>query len=861
MVFAKLIIKISLLNDTGTKLYHLALKTIGFSILFLFFLKTASAQLSINTNRTVTDLVQNVLASKGVVIPPTSIQSSANLNAIAFFDGRNSNLGLDSGILLSTGRAVNARGPNLLGNTGTSNNQAGDADISLINSNEPNFDAAWISFEVIPESDTISFRFVFASEEYPEFVNQTYNDVFGLFIEGQGYTGKTNLALIPGTSTPVSIQNVNHLTNSQFYRDNINGTTISFDGFTTVIEAKAKVIPCTSYDLKFVIADIKDLIYDSGIFIEAQSLKSLNENGITVQFKKDVFSECDSNDVSFIRNSNNTTNPITVTYEISGTATLGVDYFMPQTAQVTIPAGSKGTSVRISPVTDGVAEPSETIRIKVTSPVICDTIFKLGTLVDYKKFDSVEFKYVCADSAVVVSIRDYDLLDSIRWTNDDKVQIAVGPVAILPRSDTGYFYIRAIEKCTGRVIIDSLKIAFHDVTIITDTTICFGDTLKLKAISNLPNAKYEWTGTTGGTFTPTSLSASPSIIPENSGYLYVKIINDGVCGSSLIKINVIKLSVDADSINVCGAGNSYQLKASGGLKYKWTPNIFLDNDTIPNPIVTPDSNMMYNVEIVNGTCSTSIPVKIIVDTAIVVKAINDIYVCTRQLAELSAEGSPTETYVWTPVKGLDNPNSKTPKANPVSTTTYYVVGYNGACSNVDSVTVHVINPVESKLNYAFDSCSKTFMGNQPDATDTTEVMWDMGNGDYIYGPSIYYQYKKPGAYVVRSMVNQKAPCADSEIVNIFMPAVDVAKRRIPQAFSPNGDGNNDEFKIFFGNLPCAVETFQIYNRWGQLMYDHKNREELSWDGKFNGEVCSPGIYVYIIKGEGFEDTGWFALLK
>lgn len=830
-------------------------------IILLFFCNASRAQLVINSNRSVQDLVQNVLASKGVAIINSSIQSSSNKDAIAFFDGRRSNLGLDSGIFLSTGRAVNAIGPNLLGNTGTSNNQPGDADITTINPNDPNFDAAWIRFEFTPESDSISFRFVFASEEYPEFVNQTYNDVFGLFIRGQGFTGTENLALIPGTTTPVSIQNVNHLTNSNFYRDNLKGTSVSFDGFTTVIEAKAKVVPCTPYQLKFVIADIKDLIYDSGIFIEAQSLKSLNDNGITVNFKKQVFTECDSIDLEFIRNSNNLSNPINVDFDFLGTATPNVDYMPTRLNQVTIPAGQRSTTVKIRPVTDGVAEPSETIIVKVKSPVICDTIVKIATMFDYRRIDSLEFKYVCSDSAVVVSIRDNDKLDSIAWINDSGVRVAVGPIVNIHRRDTGFVYIRAIERCSGRVITDSIQIKFYDITIEADTIVCLGDTVFLKAVSNFPGAKFEWTNSTGGGFFPSALSAQPYLIPENDGYVYVSLANDGICGTQLQKINVVKLSVEADSVSICGVGNSIKLKASGGASYSWSPNLYIDDNTIAEPTVNPDTNMVYQVTIVNGSCTETIDVVVKIDTPIQVKAIDDIYVCTRQFADLSADGSPSDTYVWTPTRGLDNPNSKTPKANPISTTTYYVVGYNGACSSVDSVTVHVIDPVESNLSYAFDSCAKTFVGIQRDANDSTETTWDMGNGDIIVSNSISYTYKEPGNYVIRSIVNQKAPCVDSEIVSVYMPAVDATKRRIPQAFSPNGDGENDEFKIYFGNLPCAVESFKIYNRWGQLMYDHEAGDELSWDGKYKGEACSPGTYVYFLKGEGFEDSGWFVLLK
>ena len=116
----------------------------------------------------------------------------------------------------------------------------------------------------------------FASEEYPEYVNQ-FNDVFAFFISGPGITGpyssptgfpggSANIALLPGTTTPVTINNVNNgdndcfsggpsgpCVNCAFYVDNCNGTTVEFDGFTTKLEAKIPVNPCQTYHLKLAI--------------------------------------------------------------------------------------------------------------------------------------------------------------------------------------------------------------------------------------------------------------------------------------------------------------------------------------------------------------------------------------------------------------------------------------------------------------------------------------------------------------------------------------------------------------------------------------------------------------------------------
>ncbi len=825
----------------------------------LCHVNSSKAQLFVTTNRTVTDLVSNVLASKGVAI--SSITSSANLNAIGFFDGRKSNIGLDSGIVLSTGLVRNAAGVNAIGNTGTSNNQPGDLSITSIYPSEPNFDASWIKFRVTPESDTIRFRFVFASEEYPEFVSQAYNDVFGLFISGNEYTSETNLAIIPNTTTPISIQSVNAITNSSYYRDNTNGLSCTFDGFTTVIEIKAKVTACKFYDLKFVIADIKDFIYDSGIFIEAQSLQSINKNAVSLTTIKDFFTECDSNSFVLSRNSDDLSTPITVQYKISGTAKAGIDYTIDNISTAIIPVGVKRIGVVVKPFTDGVAEPSESITMKILSPVICDTVSKTLTLLDYKNIDSLEFNYVCNDSTIRVTIRDFELLDSIKWTNDKNKIVSLVPTLVYNKKDTGYHYVRGIEHCTGRVIIDSVKILNFPISITGDTLICYGDTLKLLANSALTGAKYEWSTTTGGGFSPTPLSSGPTIIPEKSGNITVEITNDGICSKQTYHLEVIKLSVEADTISICGAGNSTIIHASGGTQYKWTPATFLDNDSIATPTCTPTATITYSLKVSKGECSETFDVTITVDTPITVKANNDIYICNREFATLHAEGSPTESYMWIPSSGLDSPTSSHPKANPISTTTYYVIGSNGSCQSVDSVTIFVVNPIESNLEYSFDSCSRIFTGTQINATDSNDVIWDLGNGETRVGKNIQYQYTDGGNYTIQSFVNPLAPCVDSDVVSIYLPIVDAAKRRIPDAFSPNGDGLNDEFKIYFGNLQCAVESFKIFNRWGQQVFEHYAGDELSWDGKLNGQLCETGIYVYYLKGDGFEDTGWLALIR
>ena len=162
----------------------------------------------------------------------------------------------------------------------------------------PVFWNSMLPFKVIP----FHFEFVFGSEEYLEWVNSGFNDVFGFFISGPGITGPfsspigfpngaVNIALVPGTVTPITINNINNVTNPGFYIDNGTGncfappfdpqctdtTVTQYDGFTVVMTASiGGLIPCSTYHLKLAVADAGDDQLDSGIFLKAGSITASN---------------------------------------------------------------------------------------------------------------------------------------------------------------------------------------------------------------------------------------------------------------------------------------------------------------------------------------------------------------------------------------------------------------------------------------------------------------------------------------------------------------------------------------------------------------------------------------------------------
>ena len=234
-------------------------------------------------NLTDTTLNPAMLAAQliGTGVTISNVTYTGSPVAAGTFHTGSSIVGFTDGIILSTGSVRSVNGPNCSSGITTASGYPGDTDLSTL-IGQPTFDAAILEFDFVPTNPTIRFQYVFASDEYEEFVFQ-YNDVFAFFVNGQ------NVALIPQTSTPVSINNVNDGStsvfgvppvNPQFYINNdiqIFATPpidTEMDGLTVVLAATAKVNSGVSNHIKLAIADALDDLYDSNVFVKAGSLSS-----------------------------------------------------------------------------------------------------------------------------------------------------------------------------------------------------------------------------------------------------------------------------------------------------------------------------------------------------------------------------------------------------------------------------------------------------------------------------------------------------------------------------------------------------------------------------------------------------------
>jgi gliding motility-associated-like protein len=273
------------------------------SFLLLLHTYSLSAQIIVDNNAPYDDptwLVDNVLLGGGITASNYSYQGDSS--QIGWFDAVNTNLGLDSGIVLCTGDIYSLDPIN--GSTFPfMTNIVTDPDLLAVANSVPGMigqtftvssinDVAILEFDFIPTSDSLIFKYVFGSQEYFGFENTSYNDVFGFFLSGPGITGpwtapaihpngSINLAIVPNTlpPLPISISSINSVTpiNQQYFVPNQGtglDTIADADGFTTLLTARALVQCGETYHIRLAIADGSDGGLNSYVWLDAGSFFS-----------------------------------------------------------------------------------------------------------------------------------------------------------------------------------------------------------------------------------------------------------------------------------------------------------------------------------------------------------------------------------------------------------------------------------------------------------------------------------------------------------------------------------------------------------------------------------------------------------
>ncbi len=226
---------------------------------------------------TASDLVNTIVGSG---VTTSNIVYTGSPNGAGTFSGF-STIGIDNGIILSSGNAADAVGPNDSQSKTGALDVPGDPDLDALVSPNATTDASVLSFDFVPTTAQLTFDYVFSSEEYNEYANSSFNDVFAFFVNG------TNCALTPDNA-PVSINNINggnplgtDPQRPELYRDNtvdpVTGVSpfdVQADGMTVDMHCTANVNPGVTNHMKLAIADTSDTSLDSTVFIRAGSVKA-----------------------------------------------------------------------------------------------------------------------------------------------------------------------------------------------------------------------------------------------------------------------------------------------------------------------------------------------------------------------------------------------------------------------------------------------------------------------------------------------------------------------------------------------------------------------------------------------------------
>ncbi len=260
-------------------------------------LKVDSYLVASPTVYTVDYLVNNLLGSNCISID--SANYNGDSSAIGYFtDGYI--IGFQSGIILGNGPIVTVTGNNAISDnlnyTNTDTNTIADlTEISQSNGSSLNLsDLSVLDFYFKPSFSSISFNFVFASEEYNAFECTAFNDIFALFISGSNISGafsenSINLAVVPGTASPITVSTINGpggiancgaAQNEQYYIDHpLSNNELNARGYTVPLTATANnLIPNEMYHIRIAIADAGDASLNSFVFIKEHSFITYGNN-------------------------------------------------------------------------------------------------------------------------------------------------------------------------------------------------------------------------------------------------------------------------------------------------------------------------------------------------------------------------------------------------------------------------------------------------------------------------------------------------------------------------------------------------------------------------------------------------------
>ena len=787
--------------------------------IFIFLLLISStisfAQLTTNIGINPQALVQNTLIGPGVTV--SNITFNGSPSSIGSFTGTGTNLGIANGIIITTGTVIDngngPHGPNNQAGAGQTNGGAGSTLLSGIIGGEQTFDAAILEFDFIPYSDTVRFKYVFGSDEYPEFAppnNSSYNDVFGFFIAGPGITGLQNIARLPNNGSIVSINNVNEITNPTFFNFNGDGTTspynsspfyIQYDGFTDVLEAVSSVQCGETYHLILALADVGDGQWDSGIFLEANSLTSKTPVDLDYTISQSLFSNpdwiaegCVNATVTLSRQTNLSTQ-LTIPIQITGTATNGLD-FSGVPASIVFDPGQSSVSFTLTALYDNLTEGLETISLVFPLVDPCGNITPL--------------------------ILDLFIQD-------------IPPLTVQINATT--------INCPGENVVLSTSIS-----------------------GGLAPFSYLWNT---GAQTPT-INFTPSVSASYS----VEV--SGICSNQPSSANImvtvpvfqpLTISVNNDITEICPyipvLLDITPTGGSGIYSFEWLENT-TQISSLDTVTVRPSLSTSFVATVTDncGSVASETVIYTISSPPLIVTTSPAIEICPGDSAFISATASGgygSYYYVW--------PHNNT-SVNSLwvypSVTTNYVVNVSDECQTFSVPAIATVIVIEPNAN--FEISSNTLMIGLPIAFQNTSTnasfySWSFGEGTTSSMVNPIITYFIDSTYYVTLIVTDNKGCTDTITKPITIK--EELYIYLPNTFTPDDDEHNCYFYGSFIGLKSL--EISIYNRWGELIFEAADLN-FEWDGKYGNTDVQSGAYSWrinyvTIKGQSETISGHVNVIR
>ncbi len=650
------------------------------------------------------------LTGPGISYSNVTFTGDPNVSAAIFSNGNTTNLGLTSGVVLTTGSA-NLIPVNNSEGEGLNNSGGALPELNTI-AGATTYDGVVLEFDFVPLSNQINVNYIFGSEEYLEFVNLGFNDAFAFFISGPGIVGQQNIATIGGT--PVTIDNVNDISNSGFFVNNtgnFGANSIEYDGFTAVLTAARTVIPCSTYHIKLMIADGGDGIYDSGVFIAENGLFAAGAAPPLVNVQPaynfpNAVEGCTGSQFVFSIPAALPT-ATTINFTVGGTATSGQDYVaLPNS--VTIPAGQTSVVLPVNVLSDGLTEGAETIVITLQASTCGTQPFSM-TIVDPTPISvSAIGNAMCQGSGPVTissNAAGGNGAVSYIWDNGagNGSSVSVNPAA------TTTYTVTATDQC-GKTATASATVTVSPPptsSFTVSSPVCQGNSSTITYTGNAAaGANFNWNFGGGNADPGGNLPGPHTVTWASSGNFSVSLtVNLGSCTSTVstqnVVVNPFPVAPQIFSNSPFCEGESLNLTANtvAGATYVWSgPAGFtsgLEDPSVSNTtLLNSGTYSLYLV--VSGCTSATSSLNVLINPAPPTPVISsNSPICVGDDFSLSSDTYPGVQYFWTGPSGfassLEDPQILNAGLSNSGTYSLYLVS-NGCTSIVSSLSA-VVSPI------------------------------------------------------------------------------------------------------------------------------------------------------------------------